>query len=183
MVEKSKKKYVFGKEWGDVLEIGARDLSLKEKVQFSSYHVFDIEEGDSVDFVGDIHDTDISSDSFDTILAFEVLEHLYEPQVAVDEIYRILRPGGCFIGTTRFIYPYHGLPYDYYRFTEFALQRLFDKYASIEIIPHGSLFISCWDLLTHTIYFWPFKILNPIFVLFQNARTYTPSGFTIIARR
>jgi SAM-dependent methyltransferase len=37
--------------------------------------------------------------SLDAVVSFEVLEHLFSPADAVAEIYRVLRPGGYFIGS------------------------------------------------------------------------------------
>ena len=39
-------------------------------------------------------------DSFDTVLALDVLEHLDDPEIAVQRIARILKPGGCFLAST-----------------------------------------------------------------------------------
>jgi SAM-dependent methyltransferase len=62
--------------------------------------------------------------SFDTVLATEVLEHVPAPEVMLGEIARILRPGGTLILSVPFHEPLHELPYDYYRYTEVALDYL-----------------------------------------------------------
>ncbi|MEO0685126.1 MAG: class I SAM-dependent methyltransferase [Cyanobacteria bacterium J06649_11] len=60
---------------------------------------------------------------FDTIILSDVLEHIAEPQKLWNEISRILSPNGRLIMNTPFFYQLHEKPYDYYRFTEFALKR------------------------------------------------------------
>jgi SAM-dependent methyltransferase len=37
---------------------------------------------------------------FDLLTAFELLEHLYEPRVLLEQAFRLLRPGGYFLATT-----------------------------------------------------------------------------------
>lgn len=72
------------------------------------------------------------TESFDFILSDQVLEHLEgDPQGAFDESWRVLRPGGIMIHTTVFIYPIHGSPGDYWRFTPDALRLLARKFSSI----------------------------------------------------
>ncbi len=64
-------------------------------------------------------------ESFDFILSDQVLEHIQgSPRQAIDECYRVLRPGGIAIHTTCFLNPIHGAPHDYWRFTPFALSFL-----------------------------------------------------------
>jgi SAM-dependent methyltransferase len=58
------------------------------------------------------------------VLCTEVLEHLPEPQKAVDEIFRVLKPGGTLLLTTRFLFPIHDAPHDYFRFTKYGLRYL-----------------------------------------------------------
>ncbi|HKR02231.1 MAG TPA: class I SAM-dependent methyltransferase [Pyrinomonadaceae bacterium] len=49
---------------------------------------------------GDLLEAKYPSDRFDVVTASEVLEHLPDPELYVREIFRILRPGGLFWGTT-----------------------------------------------------------------------------------
>ena len=95
----------------------------------------DREAGSGVDRVMDAHDLHAFGDgSFDTVLCTEVLEHLHTPERAVDEMYRVLKTGGSVILTTRFIFPLHNIPGDYFRFTRYGLRHLFRKFKSVEII-------------------------------------------------
>jgi len=40
-------------------------------------------------------------DSFDVVVAGELLEHVRDPQALVDEVHRVLRSGGTFVGSVR----------------------------------------------------------------------------------
>jgi SAM-dependent methyltransferase len=70
--------------------------------------------------------------SFDFVVSDQVLEHVEgDPQKAIDESWRVLRPGGIAIHTTCFINPIHGFPKDYWRFTPDALRLLSKKFTQI----------------------------------------------------
>lgn len=63
--------------------------------------------------------------SFDCIVSDMVLEHVEgDPRLAVKESCRLLKAGGYLILTTNFLYPGHGSPYDYWRFTAEGLHNL-----------------------------------------------------------
>jgi SAM-dependent methyltransferase len=66
--------------------------------------------------------------SFDTVLATEVLEHVEDAERAAAEIFRVLRPGGYLLATVPYLYPTHEPPYDYRRFTHFGLQKLLERH-------------------------------------------------------
>lgn len=51
-------------------------------------------------FHGELREANYEEDFFDVITASEILEHLCEPQKLLNEVCRILRPGGIFWGTT-----------------------------------------------------------------------------------
>ncbi|MFA4871762.1 MAG: class I SAM-dependent methyltransferase [Patescibacteria group bacterium] len=59
--------------------------------------------------------------TFDAVLALEVLEHTARPQAALQEIKRILKPGGVLILTVPFLLSYHARPNDYFRYTKEGL--------------------------------------------------------------
>jgi SAM-dependent methyltransferase len=66
---------------------------------------------------------DVPSDSFDTVIATDVLEHLHSPEVFFSEAARICAPGGKLILGVPFMYWIHEAPHDYLRHTEFSLRR------------------------------------------------------------
>lgn len=67
------------------------------------------------------------SEAFESVLSIEVLEHLPEPERALTEIARILKPEGKLILTTPMTWYLHYEPSDYYRFTNYGLTYLLNK--------------------------------------------------------
>ena len=65
--------------------------------------------------------------SFDTIVCFQVLEHVTEPWRVIEECARVTRSGGALLLTVPFMFPYHGSPYDYYRYTASGLRHLVER--------------------------------------------------------
>jgi SAM-dependent methyltransferase len=61
---------------------------------------------------------------FDTVLCTEVLEHLPDPHRCLEELSRVLRPGGKLILSTPFICWLHEQPHDYLRYTPYGLRYL-----------------------------------------------------------
>lgn len=57
------------------------------------------ERGLDVEQIGDAAELPLADASFDCVVCTEVLEHLFEPQVALAEIHRVLRPEGRLIIT------------------------------------------------------------------------------------
>lgn len=69
---------------------------------------------------------DLPDQAFDTIILSDVLEHIPVPLDLCREVARLLAPGGKLIMNVPFYYPLHETPYDFYRYTEFALRRFMD---------------------------------------------------------
>ena len=56
---------------------------------------------------------------FDMIYCRQVLEHVQKPLKLLSDVYRVLRPGGAFIGSTSQLEPYHS--YSTFNYTPFGL--------------------------------------------------------------
>jgi SAM-dependent methyltransferase len=93
----------------------------------------DIRPGAGVRIIGDAQALGIRDAAFAVVLCTEVLEHLPEPQKAIDEIFRVLEPGGELLLTTRFLFPIHDAPHDYFRFTKFGLRHLLRRFEIVEL--------------------------------------------------
>jgi SAM-dependent methyltransferase len=72
--------------------------------------------------------------SVDGVVTEYVLEHVADAARAVEEIRRVLKPGGLVYVALPFLEPYHESPNDYYRWTAHGIARLFPDY---EIVEHG----------------------------------------------
>jgi SAM-dependent methyltransferase len=61
---------------------------------------------------------------FDTVLATQVIEHVTQPDRMLQEMSRVLKPGGYMILTAPQYWRLHEIPHDYYRFTPYGLRHL-----------------------------------------------------------
>lgn len=117
------------------------------------------------DIFGDILNLPLKNSSYDTVLLFEVLEHVSNPEKAVGEVQRILKPGGYLLLTAPFIYPLHDIPYDYLRFTRFYLENLLEenKFKVVKIFSAGTFSDFLWQTV---ILFFLFKFREkPVYLL------------------
>jgi len=78
-------------------------------------------------YINDKQETGIRNETCDCVFITEVLEHIYEPEKALRDIHRILKPGGAVIGSVPFIQNEHETPYDFHRYTSFSLERMLTK--------------------------------------------------------
>ncbi|MFA5029375.1 MAG: methyltransferase domain-containing protein [Patescibacteria group bacterium] len=124
---------------GEVADVGAGTAKYKPMIlsRASSYLAFDVVPGEKIDVVGDVLNMPLSSESFDTVISTQVLEHVEKPWVMVSEIRRILKPGGVCVLTAPFLISYHPDPTDFFRYTTEGIVSLF-KNEGFEIIEAGS---------------------------------------------
>lgn len=71
---------------------------------------------------------------FDFIICTEVVEHTLDPFSAVDNLYRMIVPGGTVFASVPFDLRIHGPLPDCYRFTVHGLRHIFRHFREAEII-------------------------------------------------
>lgn len=92
----------------------------------------DIDPARKPDIVGDAHNLPFKDGKFEVILCTEMLEHTKDPFQVERELRRVMSPGGILILSTRFVFPLHDAPNDYWRFTKYGLKQLFREWDMIE---------------------------------------------------
>lgn len=108
---------------------------------------------------------EVNTETFDSIKATELFEHVKDPVKGISECYRVLKKGGYFIMSMPFMFPVHGDPYDYQRWTEIKLVKELRKVGFDDIIIKkvGLYFTVLSDMLRVIIRSSP--ILYPFFPL------------------
>jgi SAM-dependent methyltransferase len=102
---------------------------------YITVETFDIDPSAGCTYTGDICRTNefIPENTFDFVVCTEVLEHTLNPWAAVQEIWRILQPGGMLFCSTPFNFRIHGPLPDCWRFTEHGLRALLARFEIIEL--------------------------------------------------
>ncbi len=59
----------------------------------------------------------IEDETYDNVICFNTLEHIQEDRHLLQELLRVLKPGGRFVLTIPFLFPRHGRYGDYHRHT------------------------------------------------------------------
>lgn len=72
---------------------------------------------------------------FDSVVTNQVFEHVFNPDNFLSEINRVLKNGGTLLLTVPFVWDEHEQPYDYARYSSFAIAHLFQRYG-FSIISH-----------------------------------------------
>jgi SAM-dependent methyltransferase len=95
-----------------------------------------------LDVTGDIRQMPYATGSVGAAICIEVIEHVFETRAFLDEVTRVLAPGAPVLLTSPLCYGEHMHPWDFHRFTRFALERLFAasglELTSLE--PRGGIF-------------------------------------------
>lgn len=127
---------------GRTLEIGGTPAS-RARYGLSEVDEFVTVDGSAsvgADVVGDVEDiATFPSCSFDSILAFYVLEHCEHPERVISNVHEWLKPGGTFFCVVPNTQRVHAAPKDYWRILPDGLASLFRRFADQRIEVHGNL--------------------------------------------
>jgi SAM-dependent methyltransferase len=120
-----------------LLDVAPQDhAGLRGKFSYAQIKTLDIDPKSKADYIADLCNNNekiIPSGKFDMVLCSEVLEHTLTPWLAVEELHRILKPGGLAAITTPFNFRIHGPLPDCWRFSRYGLEALFKKFSKVEI--------------------------------------------------
>jgi SAM-dependent methyltransferase len=114
---------------GWILDVGGGERSIGlpnfvnlDRVAYSGF----------VTVVGDAHFLPFKDEAFDLVLCEAVIEHLRKPWIAVEEFYRVLKPGGYIYADVAFMQPVHSYPSHYFNMTMEGVKVLFEKFEEVE---------------------------------------------------
>jgi SAM-dependent methyltransferase len=163
---------------GTLLDVGCGQMPYRKFVLdsglVSSYIGLDLEDNpihvNKPDLLWDGKNIPLDDNSVDSVLITEVIEHVPDLIVLLKEIHRVLKPGGKVVGTCPFLFPLHEAPYDFYRYTPFALNRFFllANFSDIKIQALGgwdasmALMLGLWLKQSNLIF--PIRMLLTIFL-------------------
>lgn len=116
-----------------VLDAGAGSQPYRHLFGHARYESADFEQADKSyapsTYVCDLGHIPVEDERFDHVVFNQVLEHLPEPRRVLVELNRVLKRGGTIICTAPLLYEEHEVPYDFYRYTQFAHRHLFEQAA------------------------------------------------------
>lgn len=152
-----------------VADLGCGNVPYKPLLSgVRKYIGVDVYPGPAVDIVAPIWDTTLGSQSIDIVIVTEVLEHTRYVEGAVQEIHRILKPGGYLFLSVPFLYPVHSGD-DEWRFTVHGLRDLFSEGFETEIFPLGGPWSTFSQLMSAFLQSFPLGryIFIPVFITFN----------------
>ncbi len=97
----------------------------------------DLQRGPGVDRIENVEHLSLESETIGTILILDTLEHVQNPFAAMDEMYRVLRPGGVLIMSSVMAWPIHEYPNDYWRFTPKCFELLLQHFQTRNVFFQG----------------------------------------------
>ena len=130
---------------------GFRDLAERYEQLMSTqeYVGLEITSDSGPTLVGDAHHLPLADATMDGVLMVSVLEHLCDPIRAVDQVCRVLKPGGIFFSYAPFYHPYHGSPHDYFRFTLEGYRYLLRDFSEVQFVSGGNYLAVLNDVVAY----------------------------------
>lgn len=81
---------------------------------------------------------EIPSESYNVVLCTGLLEHLPDPQLMINEVHRILKPGGRLIMSASSVFSFHEAPDNFFHFTPDGFRVLFKEWAEFKSLKGSS---------------------------------------------
>lgn len=118
---------------GKTLDIGCGSKPYAHLYQSNEYVGLEIDTpqnraNKNADYFYDGNNFPFDDGSFDSVVANEVFEHVFNPNQFLSETLRILKPKGMVLLTMPFVWDEHEQPYDFARYSSFGIKSLLEKH-------------------------------------------------------
>jgi SAM-dependent methyltransferase len=128
---------------GDLLDVGCGTKPYESLFLVNKYVGLDVNSEHSknlgiADYLYDGKKFPFMEATFDIVLCNQVFEHVFNPNEFLSEIARVLKKRGTLLLTVPFVWDEHEQPFDYARYTTFALENLLSSHG-MRIIKHKKL--------------------------------------------
>ena len=128
------------KRTGRVLDVGCGTKPYSELFKNISYVGLELDTPENrriknADFFYNGKKFPFSDGEFDCAISNQVLEHVFEPDLFLKEINRVLKTGGLLLLTVPFMWEEHEEPYDFGRYSSFGLRAILDR-NGFKVIEH-----------------------------------------------
>lgn len=152
-----------------ILDAGAGEGQYADRFARQRYVGVDLGVGDDqwnyagLDAVADLAALPFHDGVFDAAINIVTLEHVREPARVIEELHRVLRPGGRVLIVVPHEWEQHQTPHDYFRYTRYGMEYLLQRagFSSVEIEPVGGYFRLMSRRLLNALQFFP----GPLMVL------------------
>jgi SAM-dependent methyltransferase/uncharacterized protein YbaR (Trm112 family) len=177
-------------------------LNLGSKATTWGEHVVNVDLAAPADLLADIAQLPFADNSVDGVICSYVLEHVSDAQACLDEICRVLKPGGQVYVTVPFIFPTHPDPLDRRRWTLDGLRHALCPYEETAAGPCGgpcSAFVALMPTLAGSVFsnffvfnavrfglgwlLWPVKFLDVLAARSRRAYISAPAFFFLGRKR
>ncbi len=122
----------------NVLDVGGRIQPYRGLIEtkIRGYFALDLQFEGMVDVVATAEHIPLRNDCLDLVLCTDTLQYIPDPGAAINEMHRVLKPGGQLLLSTRGCYPEHHD--ELWRFLPDGLRRLAHRFSKVEVMPEGA---------------------------------------------
>lgn len=141
-----------------VVDLGGERVSRRGRfVTPADWTCVNIDPATGAEIIADVSNTHLPDASFDAVVCTATLEHIDWPERVIAEAARLLRPGGRLFIAMPFLFPLHGDPRDYQRWTPDKFRLVLGEWFSgVEIRPVGYFWSVLGDMLR-----WQIAVMRP----------------------
>jgi SAM-dependent methyltransferase len=125
-----------------VLDVGGRIQPYRVLLgaRCARYVALDVRRTLLVDVIGQGECLPFPARQFDLIFCTQVLEYVPHPQRVVNEIYRVLKPGGHLLLSAPAVFP-RDSETEYWRFLPCGLKELLSPFSTVDVVPEGNSWV------------------------------------------